>query len=269
MNPVLIKIGGFEIMWYSVLILLGAILGIFLLMKESKKFGYKKELIFDLAFWTIIFGVLGARIYYVIFNFSIYQNDPLAIFKIWEGGLAIHGGLIFGVGTIVLYCYKHKINFLKVLDMAVPSVILAQAIGRWGNFFNSEAHGPVTSIETLQNLNIPEFIIDGMNINGNYYHPTFFYESLWCFLGFVVIILIRKIKYIKCGQLLSIYLIWYGVGRFFIESLRTDSLMASGFKVAQIISIIMIIIGIAGTIYINRKGKYENLYSADEKGAKF
>ncbi len=269
MNPVLLEIGSFQIMWYSVLILAGATLGIFLLIKEAQKFGYTTDLIFNMAFWAIIFGFIGARIYYVVFNFSIYENDPFAIFKIWEGGLAIHGGLIFGVGAILLYCKKYKINALKIIDMAAPSVLLAQAIGRWGNFFNSEAHGPVTTLENLQNLNIPQFIIDGMNINGNYYHPTFFYESLWCILGFIVIILIRKIKYIKTGQLVCIYLIWYGIGRFFVESLRTDALMANGFKVAQIVSIIMIILGIIGTIYINRKGKYENLYTADEKAAKF
>ncbi len=264
MNPVLIKIGSLEIMWYSVLILLGAILGIVLLIKEGKKFNYDKDFIFNMAFWTIIFGFLGARIYYVIFNFSIYQDDFLSIFKIWEGGLAIHGGIIAGLITIVVYCKKYSTNYIKLLDMVVPSVLIAQAIGRWGNFFNSEAHGPVTTIENLQSFLIPEFIIDGMFINGNYYHPTFFYESLWCLLGFIIVILIRKLKYIKCGQIIAFYLMWYSVGRFLIESLRTDSLMFAGVKVAQMISILLFLTGLIITIILLRKSKFENLYNAEE-----
>ncbi len=269
MNPVLFSIGNIEIMWYSVLILIGIIIGLFLVIKEGEKFGYDKDFLFNLIFWTIIFAFLGARIYYVIFNFSLYQNDPFAIFKIWEGGLAIHGGLIFGAIMIFIYGKKHKVNVIRILDIIAPAIILAQSIGRWGNFFNSEAHGPVTSLATLQNLNIPEFIIDGMFINGNYYHPTFLYESIWCLIGFIVLLIIRKFKYVKCGQMISIYLIWYGIGRFFIESMRTDSLMAGGFKAAQIVSIIMILGGIIYTIYINRKSKFENLYNANEQGAKF
>jgi phosphatidylglycerol:prolipoprotein diacylglycerol transferase len=131
-------------------------------------------------------------------------------------------------------------------DLVVPSLIIAQAIGRWGNFFNSEAHGPVTTLDNLQSMKfIPEFVINGMKIDGIYYHPTFFYESIWCILGFVVLLVLRKfLKNLKSGQLTCVYLIWYGIGRFFIESLRTDSLMLFGLKAAQIVSLLMIIIGI-------------------------
>ena len=173
MNPVMFKIGNFEIMWYSFLLLIGVIVGIVLLLREGKKQNYPTDFLFNLCFWTIIFGFIGARAYYVIFNWSQYASDPISIFKIWEGGLAIHGGLVAGFITMALYCHKYKVRLFKIVDMAVPGVILAQAIGRWGNFFNMEAHGGIVMRSTLENLHIPEFIINGMYINGNYYHPTF------------------------------------------------------------------------------------------------
>ncbi len=260
MDKILFDFGIIQIRWYSFLLLVGVFLGIFLLLKESKKFNYPKDFIFNMAFWTIIFGFIGARIYYVVFNWNMYASDPISILKIWQGGLAIHGGLIFGVLTIYMYCKKYNINFVKILDMAVPSILVAQAIGRWGNFFNMEAHGGVVSKSYLMKLHIPNFIIDGMNINGIYYHPTFFYESLWCLLGFIIVFVMRRFKHLKIGMQACFYLIWYSIGRFFIESFRTDSLMLGGFKVAQLISIILIIIGIIGFIIISRKGKYEDLY---------
>lgn len=261
MNPEIFSIGSFSVRWYSVLILIGIIIAVILAEKESKKFKLEKDFVFDLAFWAIIFGIIGARLYYVIFNFELYKNDILGIFKIWNGGLAIHGGILAGLVTLIIYCKRKNVKILRVTDIAVPSLIIAQAIGRWGNFFNSEAHGPVTTLANLKDLFIPSFIIDGMNINGVYYHPTFYYESLWCILGFIVLLLVRKFyKSLKCGQLTGIYLMWYGVGRLFIESLRTDSLMLGNLKVAQLVSIAMILIGLLMFIYLcfNRlkKGKY-------------
>ena len=261
MDPVLFKIGNIEIMWYSVLLLIAVIVGISLLLHEGKKHSYPKDFLFNLCFWTIIFGFIGARAYYVLFNLEQYASDPISIFKIWEGGLAIYGGLIAGLITMFVYCKKYNVRLFKIVDMAVPGVILAQAIGRWGNFFNMEAHGGIVLRSTLENLHIPEFIINGMYINGNYYHPTFFYESLWCLLGFIVLIIVRHYKYLKVGGLTCVYLIWYSVGRFFIESMRTDSLMIGGFKAAQIVSLIFFIIGILGLMIQSRKGKFEDLYS--------
>lgn len=261
MNPEIFSIGNFSIRWYSVLILTGIIIAILLAEKEAKKFKFEKDFIFDLAFWVVIFGICGARLYYVIFNFDLYKNDLLGIFKVWNGGLAIHGGIIAGLITLLIYCKIKKVKPLRVTDIAVPSLIIAQAVGRWGNFFNSEAHGPFTTLANLKELFIPQFIIDGMYINGVYYHPTFYYESLWCILGFVVLLLVRKFyKSLKCGQLTCIYLMWYGVGRLFIESLRTDSLMLGSIKVAQLVSIGMIIIGFIFFTYLCfnklKKGKY-------------
>ena len=261
MNPVLFKIGNVEIMWYSVLLLIAVIVGISWFLKEGKKHNYPQDFLFNLCFWTIIFGFIGARAYYVIFNWSQYVHDPISIFKIWEGGLAIHGGLLAGFITIVVYCKKYKVRLFKIVDMAVPGIILAQAIGRWGNFFNGEAHGGVVLRSTLESFHIPDFIIDGMNINGIYYHPTFLYESLWCLLGFIILVLLRHYKYLKVGGLTAFYLIWYSVGRFFIESMRTDSLMLGGFKVAQIVSFVLFIIAILSLMVLSRKGKFEDLYS--------
>lgn len=244
MNPVMFNIGKIEFRWYSFFILIAVLLGFVLALREAKKNSIDKDLIFDIGFYTVIFGILGARVYYVLFNLKLYQNDFIEIFRLWNGGLAIHGGIIAGLLTIFIFSKVKKVKMLKLTDIVAPSLILGQAIGRWGNFFNSEAHGPVTTIANLQNLKfIPNFIIKGMKINGVYYHPTFYYEFLWCMLGFIILLLIKLLyKNRKDGQLTCVYLMWYSAGRYFIESLRTDSLMFKNFKVAQIISIILFII---------------------------
>lgn len=224
MNPVAFSVFGFEIRWYSLLILIGVLLAFFSLMKEAKKFNISSDFIFNMFFWTIIFGIIGARLYYVVFSWEYFGSHINEIWQIWQGGLAIHGGILFGLITINIYTRKYNIKTLKILDMIVAPLILAQAIGRWGNFFNSEAYGVATSLNHLQSLHIPEFVINGMKINGIYYTPTFFYESLWCLVGFVILMIAKRFKFIKVGQLTSIYLIWYGLGRFWIEASRTDSL---------------------------------------------
>ena len=261
MNPVLINIFGLEIKWYSFLILIGIIIGFLLVIKEAKRFKILKDTIFDMAFYAIIFGIIGARLYYVLFNISYYRYNLIEILEIWNGGLAIHGGLIAGALTIYLYAKKHKLNFLKLLDITVPSVILAQAIGRWGNFFNSEAHGFATTLSELKRLHIPKFIINGMHIGGVYYLPTFYFEFLWCLLGFIIIIIVRRLKYVKIGETTCIYAMWYSFGRFFIEVWRTDSLMLGGFKVAQIVSVAAFVGALIIFMYLNSKGKYTNLYN--------
>ncbi|MBQ9833821.1 MAG: prolipoprotein diacylglyceryl transferase [Bacilli bacterium] len=263
MNPIMFSIGSIDIRWYSVLILVGALIGIGILLKEAKRFDISSDFIINLSFYTLVFGIIGARLYYVLFNFEMYKDDLLSILKIWNGGLAIHGGLIAGFITIVLYCKRYNVRFLKIMDMAAPGIILAQAIGRWGNFFNSEAHGAVTTLATLKNMLIPDFVIDGMNIGGFYYHPTFYYEFLWCVAGFIILLILRRRKYLKVGQLTSTYFMWYSVGRFFIESLRTDSLMLGGFKVAQLVSVLLFLIALGAMMIISRKGKFEDLYNEE------
>ena len=254
MNRTILSIGNFHIYWYSVLIATGIIIGLYLLMKEASKQNISKDTIIDIAFYTIIWGIIGARIYYVIFNIKPYLSNPISILYVWEGGLAIYGGIIGGLITLAYQTKKKNIALGKLTDMIVPSLILAQAIGRWGNFFNQEAHGGIVTLEFLKKIHIPNFIIKGMYINGNYYHPTFLYESLWCLLGFILLVIIRRLlKNSKDGTLTFIYLIWYGVGRFFIEGLRTDSLYLGMFRISQIVSIVIIIIGIIGLIYNKRK----------------
>lgn len=264
MNPTAFSIGSFEVKWYSITLLLGIIFAIYLLKKETRRFNMNWDFIFNLTFWTIIFGILGARLYYVIFNWSLYKSNLIDILKIWEGGLAIHGGLIAGFITLFIYCKKCNANTIKIMDMALPSVIIAQAIGRWGNFFNSEAHGVATSLSKLESLHIPNFIIKGMYINGVYYQPTFLYESLWCLLGFVILLFIRYNKYTKIGTITGVYLMWYSAGRFVIENIRTDSLMFGGFRIAQIVSILLFCLGAFLLFSSSRKGKFENLYNSDK-----
>ena len=244
MNPILIDLNFIQIRWYSVLILTAFIIGYFLIINKTKKEGISTIFITDLIFYIIIFCILGARLYYCIFNFNYYSKNILDIFKIWEGGLAIHGGIIAGILTVYFYSKNKNISFIKLLDIFAPALVLGQAIGRWGNFFNMEAYGPETTLLNLQKLGIPNFIIDGMHINGVYHHPTFLYESIGCLLIFIIIMLIRNLKNIKSGQITSIYFILYGIIRFLIEGLRQDSLMFFNLRIAQLISILMIIIGI-------------------------
>lgn len=261
MSPVMISIGNFEIRWYSVFILIAFFVATYLIEKEAKRFDIDKNFIFNLLFWTLIFGIIGARIYYVMFDWEYYSNNIGEIIKIWNGGLAIHGGIIAGLLTILIYTKKYKQRTVRYLDFIVVGLLIGQAIGRWGNFFNSEAHGIATSLEHLKKLHIPNFIIKGMKINGVYYTPTFLYESIFCLIGFIIICLIRRNKYIKVGTPTALYLIIYGIIRFFIERSRTDALMFCGFKIASIVSVIMIIIGIIMLIINSKKGKFEDLYN--------
>lgn len=254
MNRIAFSIFGFNVYWYSLCILFGILIAYFLITKESKKHNINKDITTDLIFYGIIIGLIGARLYYVIFNLDYYISNPSQILAVWNGGLAIHGGLIFGVIFVYIYCKKKNINFLRMLDIIAPAILIAQGFGRWGNFFNQEAHGAVTTISRLKDMYIPEFVIDGMKINGEYYYPTFFFESIGCIISAIIIILIGKRKNIKLGISSGLYLICYGILRFFIESSRTDSLMLFNFKVAQIVSLVSIIIGVV-LIIISRKNK--------------
>lgn len=248
-----IDLGFISIRFYSICILIGIVIAYFLIIKESVKHGYNKEDISNLIFYSVLFGILGARLYYCLFNLDYYLNDLFSVFKIWEGGLAIHGGIIFGGITACIYCRKKNMDIIRIFDYMVVGLIIAQAIGRWGNFFNGEAHGGVVSLSYLKSLHIPKFIIDGMYIGGRYYVPTFLYESLWCFLGFIIMILFRNKKFNKVSFLTGFYFIWYGIERFFVEGLRTDSLMFLSFRVAQIVSLMMVLFGILTIIYGFRK----------------
>ena len=208
MNKVLLDLGFIEIRWYSIIMLLAILSASAIILKEAKKKGFTEDFMNNLFFYTIICAIIGARLYYVAFNFAEYQDDLLGILRIWEGGLAIHGGIIGGLLFISYYAKKYKVNLLLLLDIIVVGLILGQIIGRWGNFMNSEAYGPMTTYATLKKLLIPEFIIKGMSINGVYYHPTFWYESILNLVGLIILLIIRKGKYTKVGTLTGTYLIW-------------------------------------------------------------
>ena len=264
MNPVAFNIGSFSVYWYSICILLAFSLGFFLAKIEINKHkDIPNNFLYDYFFFLVPIVILGARIYYVIFEWNYYSENLSEIIKIWNGGLAIHGGIIAGIIYTCFYTKRKHINLYRFVDIAVSSLVLGQAIGRWGNFFNQEAYGPVASLSELKKLHIPSFIIDGMYINGAYHHPTFLYESLTCFICFIILFLLKKYyKNLKVGTLCGIYFIIYGIERFLVESLRQDSLMLGSLKVAQLVSVIMVICGI---IFIILSLKYKELFYKLEK----
>lgn len=265
MNRVLIDLGVVQIYWYSVCILVGMMIGMFLVYRETIKKGLSDNLITNLIFYTIIVSVIGARLYYVIFDWSSYAKNPIEILEIWNGGLAIHGAIIFGGLFLIYYTKQHKMDTLKILDICSVGLIIGQAIGRWGNFFNQEVFGGEVGISFLKGLHLPNFIIEGMFIGGKYHHPLFLYESLWCILGFIILLLIRRRKYIKTGQIFGIYCMWYSIGRFFLEGMREPeyNLTIGSYKIAQIVSIIMFFVGGFFVIRRIKTSRFEYLYNDD------
>ncbi len=265
MDRVALEIGPIQIYWYSIFIFLGLLIASIIIFKEARKRNIDEDFLINLIFNTIIIGLIGARVYYVLFNIPYYASNPIEILAVWNGGLAIHGGIFAAVTFILIYCKKKNVNSLQLLDIIVVGLIIAQAIGRWGNFFNSEAYGQVTTYAELKAQQIPTFIINGMYILGEYRQPTFFYESTWCFAGFLAMLIIRKYKYLKRGQLTGFYLFWYGLGRLLIEGLRTDSLMLGPIKIAQVVSLVFIIMGIVLFFYnlIKSTPTDKRLYTED------
>ncbi|MBN6885339.1 phosphatidylglycerol---prolipoprotein diacylglyceryl transferase [Cytobacillus horneckiae] len=259
-DPVAISLGPLQIRWYGLIIGIGIALALIVAMRESDKRGLGKDIFADLMLWAIPISIICARIYYVIFQWDYYSQNPGEIIKIWNGGIAIHGALIGAVITAYIFAKRRGVSFWQLADIAAPSIILGQAIGRWGNFMNQEAHGEEVTRQFLENLHLPEFIINGMYINGAYYHPTFLYESLWNFAGFFLLIALRKVN-LRRGELFLTYVIWYSIGRFFIEGMRTDSLMATEFlRAAQMISVVLVVGAVAILIYRRVKGYSKERY---------
>ncbi|HDR2307565.1 TPA: prolipoprotein diacylglyceryl transferase [Staphylococcus aureus] len=258
-DPVAFNLGPLSVRWYGIIIAVGILLGYFVAQRALVKAGLHKDTLVDIIFYSALFGFIAARIYFVIFRWPYYAENPGEIIKIWHGGIAIHGGLIGGFIAGVIVCKVKNLNPFQIGDIVAPSIILAQGIGRWGNFMNHEAHGGPVSRAFLEQLHLPNFIIENMYINGQYYHPTFLYESIWDVAGFIILVNIRK--HLKLGETFFLYLTWYSIGRFFIEGLRTDSLMlTSNIRVAQLVSILLILISISLIVY--RRIKYNPpLYS--------
>lgn len=242
MDRVAFSIFGIDIMWYGILMAVGMILGTLIAIKEAKRVGIKEDYVLDLAIFAIPIGLLGARLYYVIFNWEYYSQNISQILNFRGGGMAIHGALIGGILTGYVFTKIRKIDFLKMADAVILGMPLAQSIGRWGNFINQEAHGGPT--------NLPwGIMVDGVKV-----HPTFLYESVWDLAIFIFLLVFRKKKKYE-GQVIVYYIILYSLGRFFIEGLRTDSLMIGPLKMAQVISLVGIIGGIISHIYLIKKNR--------------
>ena len=240
MDPIAFEIFGLEIRWYAIIITFAMLLGVFLVSKQGKKEGFVENDLMDIFLCAFPLAIVGARLYYVLFRYSVYKGDFFSMLNIRQGGLAIHGGLIGAFIGGYFIIRKYGLNMWTTLDLYAPYISLGQSIGRWGNFMNQEAHGGPT--------NFPwGIMIDGVKV-----HPTFLYESILDFMLFLFLINIRKNKKFD-GEMVSIYLIVYSIGRFFIEGLRTDSLMLGSFRIAQTISIMLIIIGFG--IWAIRKNK--------------
>ncbi|TDQ36963.1 prolipoprotein diacylglyceryl transferase [Aureibacillus halotolerans] len=265
LNPIAVQLGPLSIHWYGIIIALGAILGLWIATRESVRHGLDKNVFSDLLLYAIPIAILSARAYYVIFEWGYYSQHPEQIIAIWQGGIAIHGALIGSVITAVVFCRKRGISFWKLADIAAPSIILGQAIGRWGNFMNQEAHGGEVTRSFLEGLYLPDWIINQMYIDGMYYHPTFLYESVWNIAGFALLLLLRKVN-LKRGELFLSYIIWYSFGRFFIEAMRTDSLfIVANLRTAQVISIVLIILAIVLWVYRRMTNRANVRYLDDVK----
>nr|WP_280769733.1 prolipoprotein diacylglyceryl transferase [Salipaludibacillus daqingensis] len=264
LNPIAFELGPITVFWYGLLIGLGAFIGYLIANHEAKKRGMPDDMLADLLMFALPIAIIGARMYYVIFRWEDFAGDPIRMFYIWEGGLAIHGGLIGGVLTALVFAKKRGFSLWKILDITAPSILLAQAIGRWGNFMNQEVFGGEVSRAYLENLMLPNFIIDQMFINGAYYQPTFLYESIWNLTGVVILLLLRRVN-LRRGELFITYAIWYSVGRFFIEEIRTDYLLIFGvLKTAQVMSILIVIGGIILLIYRRKTGLSDKRYLDDD-----
>lgn len=250
-----VSFGPFHIQKYAVLILTGACIAYLLGQYHFKKLGYDKEILSDYFFTLLFVGIFGARIWYVIFTFKeLYVSNPIEIFAVWHGGLAIQGGIVAGLIYSYYFFKKKNIPFLVAGDAIMPGVLIAQAFGRWGNFFNQEAFGEAVSLQFLEKLHLPSFIIENMFIDGAYHHPTFLYESIGNVIAFLCIIFIVKKIQKRVGVQFFCYFVFYGIVRFFVEGLRTDSLMLGNIRMAQLTSIVFIIVGLAGILYVHYKG---------------
>ncbi|MCG7313460.1 prolipoprotein diacylglyceryl transferase [Priestia flexa] len=264
LDRVFLELGPLTIYWYGVIIGAGVLLALYIATKESTKRGLPKDTFIDLVLFAVPIAIICARIYYVAFEWDYYSQHLNEIPQIWNGGIAIHGGLIGAILTGIVFSRVKKISFWKLADIAAPSIILGQAIGRWGNFMNQEAHGGEVSRAFLEGLHLPEFIINQMYINGTYYHPTFLYESLWNLAGFALLIALRRVN-LRRGELFLTYVIWYSIGRYFIEGMRTDSLMLTDtLRIAQVISLVLIAVAVI-LIAIRRKTNKETYLETSKK----
>jgi len=270
LSRVFLSIGSFDLYWYGLIIGVGIVLAVLLVLHEAKRSGQKPEDYIDLASFAIILSLIGARVYYVIFSWDNYKNDLLKIFAVREGGLAIYGGVITAIICGIIFSKRRKISFWLIADTVVPSILLGQILGRWGNFFNREAFGCYTNcIFAMRYLkdqvaNIAPSVLEHIvTVNGTEYiqvHPTFLYESSLNLCLFIFLLILRRHKKFT-GQIGTLYFIGYGLIRFFIEGLRTDQLifMHTGVAVSQVVSAVLFFCGIIFYIVLKKLGKKEKV----------
>ncbi len=262
LSRVIFQIFGYDVYWYGVIIASGVLIALAFAIREAKRTGQNAENYVDIALFGVIFSVIGARLYYVLFSWELYIDEPLKIFALREGGLAIYGGIIAGVITVIIYTKIKKLNFWLVADTAAPSLILGQIIGRWGNFFNREAFGGYTDnifamryLKQQVNNIAPSVLKNTITVNGTEYiqvHPTFLYESVWNIGVLIILLIMRKNKKFD-GQIFGFYLLGYACGRVWIEGLRTDQLKIGHFAVSQILSAVLIFVAFALLWYRKQK----------------
>jgi len=249
-DPVAVTIGPLQIRWYGIIMAVAFLLGIALAYRRAERNNVDPNHILNMVTLIIPAAIIGARLYYVLFTWENYRADPLEALAIWHGGLAIHGGIAGGLLAGLFYVRRHGLPAWKITDILAPSLILGQAIGRWGNFINQEAHGGPVTEEFINHF--PLFIKKQMYIDGQYYHPAFLYESLWN-LSVFLILTWRWPRKKTDGEITLLYFILYSAGRFFIEAIRTDSLMLGPFRVAQLVSLALIVLGVGGLAALYRK----------------
>lgn len=252
-GPILVKIGPLTIRWYGLLIATAVLIGVTLSQFLAKRRNVNPDLISDLSIWLVLGAIPAARLYYVLFQWSEYAQHPERIIAIWQGGIAIHGAIIGGVVAALIFAKIKQISFWQLADLVAPSLILGQAIGRWGNFFNSEAFGSPTNLPWK--LSIPPENRPPELANFEYFHPTFLYESLWDLMVFALLITLffRSLSgkpALKTGTLSLVYLAAYSLGRLWIEGFRTDSLMLGPLRIAQVVSLLGIVFGLAGLAWL-------------------
>jgi phosphatidylglycerol:prolipoprotein diacylglycerol transferase len=229
LNSIAFSIGSIDVHWYGIILGSAALIALLIAIQEGKRFNIIPDFFMDFLLVAVPSAIVGARIYYVIFKWEDYRNNLWEIFQIWHGGIAIYGALIGSIIGVSFYFRAKGYDFWRIADIVAPGLIVGQMIGRWGNFMNQEAHGGQVDESFLRNtLHLPSFIVDQMNIQGIFYHPTFLYESIWTFVGFLLLIWLRRRPFVRAGEIFISYFIWYSIGRFFIEGLRTDSLAFNG-----------------------------------------
>ena len=262
-DPVAFTVFGKEIYWYGLIIAVGFILAVVYMMRRAPVFGLTEDDVLDEVLWAVPIGVICARIYYCVFYWELYAGNPISALYIWEGGLAIYGGVIGGAITVLIVSKRKKIKTGTMLDLAALAVIIGQFCGRWGNFMNREAHGGVTDCFLKMGLEDAAGVV-------TYYHPTFLYESLWNFVGFIGLHLFSKKRKFD-GEVFLLYVAWYGLGRAWIEGLRTDSLylFSTGIRVSQLLAAVSFAAAAAVLIYVLRVRRPDpaNLYVNQKKAA--